>query len=46
LVADPRGTKMNLALMGMPTCNISGITSGYTGKGPKIVIPFNGQGKD
>jgi acetylornithine deacetylase/succinyl-diaminopimelate desuccinylase-like protein len=44
-VADARGNKINLALMGMPTCNISGITSGYNGKGPKTVIPSMAKAK-
>ena len=38
-VANAKDIQIKLALMGMPTCNISGIISGYTGNGPKTIIP-------
>jgi acetylornithine deacetylase/succinyl-diaminopimelate desuccinylase-like protein len=38
-VADARGTDVKKALVGMPTCNIAGFVSGYTGPGAKTVLP-------
>jgi acetylornithine deacetylase/succinyl-diaminopimelate desuccinylase-like protein len=33
------GAQLRKALIEMPTCNICGITSGYTGQGSKTVLP-------
>ena len=33
------------ALVGMPTCNIAGLLSGYTGKGAKTVLPSTAMAK-
>jgi acetylornithine deacetylase/succinyl-diaminopimelate desuccinylase-like protein len=33
------GTDVKKALVGMPTCNIAGFDSGYTGEGAKTVLP-------
>lgn len=33
------GNETKKALVGMPTCNIAGLISGYTGKGPKTILP-------
>ncbi|HZD36241.1 MAG TPA: M20/M25/M40 family metallo-hydrolase [Nitrososphaeraceae archaeon] len=33
------GTEIQKALVSMPTCNIAGIISGYTGEGSKTIIP-------
>ena len=33
------GIEIKKALCGYPTCNISGIVSGYTGQGAKTIIP-------
>jgi acetylornithine deacetylase/succinyl-diaminopimelate desuccinylase-like protein len=33
------------ALVGMPTCNIAGLLSGYTGKGAKTVLPATAMAK-
>ena len=38
-VADAKGTDIKKALVGMPTCNIAGIHSGYIGEGAKTVLP-------
>jgi acetylornithine deacetylase/succinyl-diaminopimelate desuccinylase-like protein len=38
-VADARGADVKKALVGMPTCNIAGFNSGYTGAGAKTVLP-------
>jgi acetylornithine deacetylase/succinyl-diaminopimelate desuccinylase-like protein len=38
-VADAKGTDIKKALVGMPTCNIAGINSGYIGEGAKTVLP-------
>jgi acetylornithine deacetylase/succinyl-diaminopimelate desuccinylase-like protein len=38
-VADTKGTDIKKALVGMPTCNIAGFNSGYTGEGAKTVLP-------
>jgi acetylornithine deacetylase/succinyl-diaminopimelate desuccinylase-like protein len=34
-----QGNEVKKAFEGMPTCNISGLASGYNGRGPKTVIP-------
>ncbi|MFB5599403.1 MAG: M20/M25/M40 family metallo-hydrolase [Nitrososphaeraceae archaeon] len=34
-----KGIEIKKALCGYPTCNISGIVSGYTGQGAKTIIP-------
>jgi acetylornithine deacetylase/succinyl-diaminopimelate desuccinylase-like protein len=44
-VANSKGAEIYLALMRMPTFNISGIISGYTGKGPKTIIPSTAKAK-
>ena len=36
---DVKGTGVQRALVTMPTCNIAGIMSGYTGEGAKTIIP-------
>jgi acetylornithine deacetylase/succinyl-diaminopimelate desuccinylase-like protein len=38
-VADSQGVDVKKALVGMPTCNIAGLNSGYTGEGAKTVLP-------
>jgi acetylornithine deacetylase/succinyl-diaminopimelate desuccinylase-like protein len=38
-VADAQGRDIKKALVGMPTCNIAGLNSGYTGEGAKTVLP-------
>jgi acetylornithine deacetylase/succinyl-diaminopimelate desuccinylase-like protein len=38
-VADKRGLAAKKALVGDPTCNIAGFTSGYEGPGAKTVLP-------
>jgi acetylornithine deacetylase/succinyl-diaminopimelate desuccinylase-like protein len=38
-VADTTGTDIKKALVGMPTCNIAGINSGYIREGAKTVLP-------
>jgi acetylornithine deacetylase/succinyl-diaminopimelate desuccinylase-like protein len=38
-VANARGVDVKKALVGMPTCNIAGFVSGYTGPGAKTVLP-------
>ncbi len=34
-----QGTEIQKALVSMPTCNIAGMISGYTGEGAKTIIP-------
>ncbi|MFL6324028.1 MAG: M20/M25/M40 family metallo-hydrolase [Nitrososphaeraceae archaeon] len=34
-----QGVEVKKAFEGMPTCNISGLASGYSGKGSKTIIP-------
>jgi acetylornithine deacetylase/succinyl-diaminopimelate desuccinylase-like protein len=34
-----QGTEIQKALVSMPTCNIAGMNSGYTGEGAKTIIP-------
>ena len=34
-----KGTEVQDALVSMPTCNIAGMISGYTGEGAKTIIP-------
>jgi acetylornithine deacetylase/succinyl-diaminopimelate desuccinylase-like protein len=34
-----QGTEIQKALVTMPTCNIAGMVSGYTGEGAKTIIP-------
>lgn len=36
---DAQGVEIQKALVTMPTCNIAGIISGYTGEGAKTIIP-------
>lgn len=38
-VADAQGKEIKKALVGMPTCNIAGVNSGYLGEGAKTVLP-------
>ena len=38
-VNNATGIEVKKALVGMPTCNIAGIDSGYTGEGAKTVLP-------
>ena len=38
-VNNARGVDVKKALVGMPTCNIAGFVSGYTGPGAKTVLP-------
>jgi len=38
-VGNRRGLEAKKALVGGPTCNISGFVSGYTGEGAKTVLP-------
>ncbi len=39
------GIEANKAFVGMPTCNIAGLLSGYTGEGAKTVLPSNAKVK-
>jgi acetylornithine deacetylase/succinyl-diaminopimelate desuccinylase-like protein len=38
-VADAQGRDIKKALVGLPTCNIAGLNSGYIGEGAKTVLP-------
>lgn len=38
-VNNATGTEVKKALVGMPTCNIAGFDSGYSGEGAKTVLP-------
>ncbi len=38
-VADAQGRDIKKALVGLPTCNIAGLESGYIGEGAKTVLP-------
>ncbi|HKU49909.1 MAG TPA: M20/M25/M40 family metallo-hydrolase [Nitrososphaera sp.] len=38
-VAKAQGREIKKALVGMPTCNIAGLLSGYTDEGAKTVLP-------
>jgi acetylornithine deacetylase/succinyl-diaminopimelate desuccinylase-like protein len=38
-VKNAKGADVRKALVGMPTCNIAGFNSGYTGEGVKTVLP-------
>lgn len=38
-VRNARGKDVKKALVGMPTCNIAGFSSGYIGEGAKTVLP-------
>jgi acetylornithine deacetylase/succinyl-diaminopimelate desuccinylase-like protein len=38
-VNDVQGIEVRKALVGMPTCNIAGLVSGYVGQGAKTVLP-------
>jgi acetylornithine deacetylase/succinyl-diaminopimelate desuccinylase-like protein len=38
-VAGAEGRDVKKALVGMPTCNIAGLNSGYIGEGAKTVLP-------
>lgn len=40
-----QGTEIQKALVTMPTCNIAGMISGYTGEGAKTIIPSTGSVK-
>ena len=42
-VNDAMGIDISKALVGMPTCNIAGLISGYTGNGAKTVLPANAE---
>lgn len=44
-VNGARGVDVKKALVGMPTCNIAGIVSGYTGPGAKTVLPAEATAK-
>lgn len=44
-VAQAEGADIKKALVGMPTCNIAGLTSGYTGEGAKTVLPARAMAK-
>ena len=44
-VNDAMGIDISKALVGMPTCNIAGLISGYTGNGAKTVLPANAEAK-
>ena len=39
LVNNAKGIEVKKAFAGMPTCNISGLVSGYVGEGSKTVLP-------
>lgn len=38
-VSNAKGVDVKKALVGMPTCNIAGFVSGYTGPGAKTILP-------
>lgn len=38
-VANAQGRDIKKALVGLPTCNIAGLNSGYIGEGAKTVLP-------
>ena len=38
-VANAQGSDIKRALVGLPTCNIAGLNSGYIGEGAKTVLP-------
>jgi acetylornithine deacetylase/succinyl-diaminopimelate desuccinylase-like protein len=38
-ISGVKGTNAKKALVGMPTCNIAGFSSGYLGEGAKTVLP-------
>ena len=38
-VANAKGKDIKKALVGLPTCNIAGLNSGYIGEGAKTVLP-------
>lgn len=40
-VGDKRGIEVKKAMVGGPTCNIAGFSSGWEGKGAKTVLPAN-----
>jgi acetylornithine deacetylase/succinyl-diaminopimelate desuccinylase-like protein len=44
-VNDMTGVETIKAYVGMPTCNIAGLASGYTGEGSKTVIPSTATAK-
>ena len=44
-VAGAQGRDVKKALVGMPTCNIAGLNSGYIGEGAKTVLPAKGMVK-
>jgi acetylornithine deacetylase/succinyl-diaminopimelate desuccinylase-like protein len=44
-VADAQGNNVKKALVGMPTCNIAGLNSGYVGEGAKTVLPARAMAK-
>lgn len=38
-ISNAKGIEVKKAFAGMPTCNISGLVSGYVGEGSKTVLP-------
>ena len=44
-IGGARGLEVKRALAGRPTCNICGITSGYSGPGAKTVLPMGARAK-
>lgn len=44
-VGNARGADIKKALVGMPTCNIAGLDSGYLGEGAKTVLPSRARAK-
>lgn len=44
-VNGAKGVEVKKALVGMPTCNIAGVVSGYTGPGAKTVLPAEATAK-
>jgi acetylornithine deacetylase/succinyl-diaminopimelate desuccinylase-like protein len=44
-VNDAREIEARKALAGMPTCNIAGLVTGYTGQGAKTVLPSTAMAK-
>ena len=44
-VSNILGNDAKKALVGIPTCNIAGLNSGYTGKGPKTILPSSALAK-
>ncbi|HET7149699.1 MAG TPA: M20/M25/M40 family metallo-hydrolase [Candidatus Nitrosopolaris sp.] len=44
-VNDAQEIEVRKALVGMPTCNISGLVAGYVGQGAKTVLPSTAKAK-